>query len=295
MAPLTETDSVIQCIADVRANVGEGSVWVPGEEALYWVDNKGRKVFRSDESGEVRTFRIPFEICCLAPRERGGFIAGTDRGIAEIDLEAGRYDVVANPEADLPGNRFNDGKTDPWGRFWSGTMDNAEKKASGSLYRFDRNLSWTKVDSGYRVTNGPAFDRARCRMYHTDSAARTIYAFDLSETGDASGRRVFARFEEEDGSPDGMTVDSEGHLWVCFWDGWCLRRLSPEGRIVERVDMPVQRPTSCAFGGPELDRLYVTSARLGFDEDALRMQPCAGGLFLVKMKVRGVAETSFAG
>lgn len=295
MAPSSGVHETVRCIADVRANVGEGAVWVAREEALYWVDNKGRKVFRRDETGEVRTFETPFEVGCLAPKSSGGFIAGTNRGIAAIDFEQDRYDVLENPEEDIPGNRFNDGKTDPWGRFWSGTMDNAEKVATGSLYRFDHDLSWMRMDSGYRVTNGPAFDRDRDRMYHTDSAAKTIYVFGLTDSGTMSGRRIFIQFGEHDGSPDGMTVDSEGYLWVCFWDGWCLRRLSPDGRIVERIAMPVQRPTSCAFGGPGLDRLYVTSARRGFDEDALAMQPCAGGLFLVDTAVRGVAETSFAG
>jgi sugar lactone lactonase YvrE len=295
MAPSSDVHETVRCIADVRANVGEGPVWVQREAALYWVDNKGRKVFRRDEGGDVRTYDTPFEIGCLAPRVNGGFIAGTDRGLAALDLEAGRYDVIENPEADIPGNRFNDGKTDRWGRFWSGTMDNAEKAATGSLYRFDADLSWMRMDSGYRVTNGPAFDRARGRMYHTDSGAKTIYAFDLTQSGTLSGRRTFVQFDEKDGSPDGMTVDSEGYLWVCFWDGWCLRRLSPDGHIVERIAMPVQRPTICAFGGPDLDRLYVTSARKGFDQDALAMQPCAGGLFLVDTGVRGVAETSFAG
>jgi sugar lactone lactonase YvrE len=295
MAPQGESNCAIECIADVRANVGEGPVWAAGEQMLYWVDNKGRKVFRRDEAGEVRTFETPFEICCLAPMRSGGFIAGTDKGLAAIDPVAGRYDVLENPEADIPGNRFNDGKVDPWGRFWSGTMDNAEKAATGSLYRFDADLSWIRMDSGYRVTNGPAFDHDRCRMYHTDSAAKVIYVFDLTESGELSGRRIFARFGEKDGSPDGMTVDSEGHLWVCFWDGWCIRRLSPAAEVVETIEMPVQRPTSCAFGGSDLDRLYVTSARLGIDADALGMQPCAGGLFLVDTGVRGVSETSFAG
>lgn len=295
MAPQGESKHRVQCIADVRANVGEGPVWVPGEQMLYWVDNKDRKVFRRDESGDVRTFQTPFEICCLAPKESGGFIAGTDRGIAAIDPQTGRYDVVENPEAGISGNRFNDGKVDPWGRFWSGTMDNAEKAATGSLYRFDADLSWMQMDSGYRVTNGPAFDCDRLRMYHTDSAAKTIYAFDLTSTGQLSDRRIFRQFGDKDGSPDGMTVDSEGHLWVCFWDGWCIRRLSPKAEVVETIEMPVQRPTSCAFGGPDLDRLYVTSARLGIDEDALEMQPCAGGLFLVDTGVHGVSETRFAG
>lgn len=295
MAPPTEANQRVRCIADVRANVGEGPVWVEREAALYWVDNKGRKIFRLDEGGDVRTFETPFEICCIAPKTSVGFIAGTDRGFAEIDLEAGRFEVIGNPEADLPHNRFNDGKTDARGRFWSGTMDNREKEESGSLYRLDPNLEWTKIDGGYRVTNGPAFDRSRGRMYHTDSARKIIYRFDMTETGDVSGRREFIRFDEKDGSPDGMTVDSHGDLWVCFWDGWCLRRISPDGEVLERIEMPVQRPTSCAFGGPNLDRLYVTSARRDLDDDALRMQPCAGGLFLVLTDARGVAETEFAG
>lgn len=295
MAPPIEANQRVRCIADVRANVGEGPVWVERERALYWVDNKGRKVFRLGEDGEAGTFETPFEICCIAPKRSGGFIAGTDRGLADVDLEAGRFEPFGNPEADLPDNRFNDGKTDWSGRFWSGTMDNREEQATGSLYRIDADRSWTKIDSGYRVTNGPAFDRERRRMYHTDSALQVIYGFDLSDRGEVSERSEFIRFGEGDGSPDGMTVDSEGNLWVAFWDGWCLRKISPAGEILERIDMPVQRPTSCAFGGPGLDRLYVTSARRDLDEDALKMQPCAGGLFLVDTDVRGVAETEFAG
>jgi sugar lactone lactonase YvrE len=295
MAPSEELNVAVECIADVKANVGEAPVWVEREQALYWVDNKGKTIFRRAENGDIRRFETRTEVCCLVPRERGGFIAGTDRGIMEIDLKAALFDTIADPEKDLPNNRFNDGKTDPWGRFWTGTMDNREEQATGSLYRVDPDLTISKMDSGYKVTNGPAFDRERGRMYHTDSGAKTIYGFDVSRSGDLSDRRVFIRFEERDGSPDGMTVDSAGHLWVCFWDGWCLRRISPDGQVVGQVNMPVQRPTSCCFGGPDLDRLYVTSARKGIEEDALAMQPCAGGLFLVDTDARGVAETSFAG
>jgi sugar lactone lactonase YvrE len=295
MAPSAHVTDAIRCIADVRANVGEGPVWVESEQALYWVDNKGNRVFRLRESGEVESFETPFQICCLAPKSSGGFIAGTDRGFAAVDPAHARFDIIANPEAALPGNRFNDGKTDAQGRFWSGTMDNAEKATTGSLYKLDPDLRWTKMDSGYHVTNGPAFDPQRGRMYHTDSAPRTIYAFDVSGSGDLGGKRVFLQFGEADGHPDGMTVDSRGDLWVCFWDGWCLRRISPEGEVLDRIAMPVQRPTSCAFGGPDLDRLYVTSARKGLDAESLAMQPCAGGLFLVETDSRGVAQAPFAG
>jgi sugar lactone lactonase YvrE len=295
MAPPLEANQQVRCIADVRANVGEGPVWVERETALYWVDNKGRKVFHLREEGVVRTFETPFEICCIAPKRSGGFIAGTDRGLADVDFETGRFDVFANPEEEIPDNRFNDGKTDWSGRFWSGTMDNREKEATGSLYRIDADQSWARIDGGYRVTNGPAFDRARRRMYHTDSALQVIYRFDLSDDGEVGERSDFIRFGEGDGFPDGMTVDVDGNLWVAFWDGWCLRRISPDGQVLERIEMPVQRPTSCAFGGPNLDRLYVTSARRGLDEGALKMQPCAGGLFLVLTNARGIAEAEFGG
>jgi sugar lactone lactonase YvrE len=296
MAPSTEQQQRnIRCIADVGANVGEGPVWVERDAALYWVDNKGQRVFRLVEDSTLESFDMPLQVCCIAPRASGGFIAGTDKGFAFIDFDGDRIEIIANPEEDIAGNRFNDGKTDAGGRFWAGTMDNAEKETRGSLYRLDRDLSWIKVDGGYHVTNGPAFDPSRGRMYHTDSAPRAIYVFDLADSGDVANKRVFIQFGEADGHPDGMTVDSHGNLWVCFWDGWCIRRISPDGEVTETIDTPVQRPTSCCFGGSDLDKLYVTSASQGIEEDSLAMQPCAGGLFLLEPGARGVAQVPFAG
>jgi xylono-1,5-lactonase len=151
------------------------------------------------------------------------------------------------------------------------------------------------VDSGYRVTNGPAFSPAGDVMYHNDSAGQVAYAFDIASDGTAGNRRNFLQFRESDGYPDGMTVDAEGCLWIAFWDGGCVRRYSPKGEWLETVELPVSRPTSCAFGGPELDRLYITSARVGLDADELEMQPNAGGLFMFVPGVRGLAEVPFAG
>jgi sugar lactone lactonase YvrE len=231
----------------------------------------------------------------IAPRAGGGFIAGTEQGIAEVDLSSGQLKLLFNPEKALPGNRFNDGKVDRASRFWAGTMDDSEREATGSLYRFGAGLSVDTVDSGYKVTNGPAFSPDGRRMYHNDSARQLTYVFDLDEQGNATNRRVFREFGEGEGYPDGMTVDAEACLWIAFWDGWCLRRFSPAGDMLQKLDMPVSRPTSCAFGGPELDRLYVTSASIGLDETAVRMQPNAGGLFMVTPGVRGVADVPFAG
>jgi sugar lactone lactonase YvrE len=285
----------IHCVADVHAVLGEGPVWVAREQALYWVDIKGAKVFRLDAQGERREWPTPLWVCSLVPRASGGFIGGTDEGVAFIDLDQGKFEIVAQPEPDLPHNRFNDGKTDRSGRFWAGTMDNREEEASGTLYRFDADLGCAVVDRDYKVTNGPAFSPDGRRMYHNDSARQVTYAFDLDEAGNAASRRVFLEFREGDGSPDGMTVDAEGCLWIAFWDGWCVRRFSPDGKLLRTVELPVASPTSCAFGGADLDALYVTSASIGLDEDALAMQPKAGGLFMFTPGVQGLEEVPFAG
>ena len=285
----------IHCVADVRAVLGEGPVWVAREAALYWVDIKGRKIFRRDERGQVEQWETPFRVGSMVPRAGSGFIAGTDQGIGTVDLETGRFEIVENPEADLPGNRFNDGKVDRHGRFWVGTMDDTEKHAAGTLYRVDPGFDIRRIDEGYRVTNGPAFSPSGDLMYHNDSARRVTYAFDLDRDGNATNRRVFATYSADEGYPDGMTVDAEACLWIAFWDGGCVRRYSPAGECVGKITLPVTRPTSCAFGGPSLDRLYITSASIGLDEAARAVQPQAGSLFMTSPGVTGLPELPFAG
>lgn len=285
----------IQCVADVRAVLGEGPLWVAREAALYWVDIKGRKIFRLDERDGLEQWETPFRVGSLAPRAGGGFIAGTDHGIGTVDLATGRFEIVHHPEADLPQNRLNDGKVDRHGRFWAGSMDDTEKVAAGSLYRIDPDFSVTRIDEGYRVANGPAFSPAGDLMYHNDSGRKVTYAFDLDAYGNATNRRVFATYGADEGYPDGMTVDADACLWIAFWDGGCVRRYSPAGECLATIELPVARPTSCAFGGPQLDRLYITSASIGLDEAALAAQPQAGGLFMAAPGVRGLPETPFAG
>jgi xylono-1,5-lactonase len=284
----------ISCVADALALHGEGPVWVEREQALYWVDINGRKIFRLKDE-KVTDWRTPMRVGSIAPRASGGFVAGTDEGFAFIDLDAERFETFDHPERHLPRNRFNDGKLDRSGRFWAGSMDDGEREATGSLYRLDPDLSWVRVDEGYRVTNGPAFSPDGRRMYHNDSARQLTYAFDLDGRGNASNRTVLASYGEGDGYPDGMTVDAEGCLWIAFWDGWCVRRLSPVGARLDDVAVPVQRPTSCAFGGEGKDRLYITSARIGLDGTDLDRQPLAGGLFMADVGVVGLAECEFAG
>lgn len=287
-------ESPVKCVADVHAVLGEGPVWVARESALFWLDIKGLKVFRLDLRGHLTEWPTPFRVGSIVPRKSGGFIGGTEDGIAAIDPEAGKFDILFNPEEDRPGNRFNDGKLDRQGRFWAGTMDDGEREDSGTLYRIDDDLSWHSMDGGYRVTNGPAFSPDGKVMYHNDSARQLTYVFDLRD-GQLGERRIFLQFKEGEGFPDGMTVDAEGCLWIAFWDGWCVRRYSPSAEWLATVKLPVARPTSCAFGGLDFDQLYITSASIGLDEGARQMQPNAGGLFMITPGVRGLQDAPFAG
>jgi sugar lactone lactonase YvrE len=284
----------MECIADVKAVLGEGPVWVAREQALYWVDIPQKRVFRWSEAEGVRVSDVPAHVCSIVPRESGGFIGAGYDGFLEIG-DGLELRQLEDPEPELESNRFNDGKVDRRGRFWAGTMDRNERAASGSLYRYDADRSWARIDSGYRVTNGPAFSLDGRTMYHTDSALQTVYAFDLAEDGAASNRRVFARFGEGDGYPDGMTVDAEDCLWIAFWDGWCVRRFSPQGERLHELRVPAQRPTSCAFGGPGLQRLFITSASRDLSPQEREVQPYAGGLFMTVPGVKGVPEPLFAG
>jgi D-xylonolactonase len=284
----------MECIADVRATLGEGPIWVAREAALYWVDIAGQKVFGWSEREGTRTWEPPLPITTLAPRADGGFVAAGHDGFLAFEF-GGEITVLDNPEPDRESNRFNDGKVDRAGRFWAGTMDRHEREACGALYRLDPNLESIRIDDGYRVTNGPAFSLDGRTMYHTDSALQRVYAFDLAADGSATNRRVFAQFGDGDGYPDGMTVDAQDCVWIAFWDGWCVRRLSPAGERIAELKVPVQRPTSVAFGGPDLGRLYITSARRDLTTEELIAQPQAGGLFVTVPGVRGVAEPLFAG
>jgi sugar lactone lactonase YvrE len=290
------TSKTASLVADVHAVLGEGPVWVEREAALYWVDIKGYKVFRHRPAdGALRTWETPYRVCSLAPRAGGGFIGGTEDGFSRVDLEADRFIPVANPEPSRMSNRFNDGKLDRAGRFWAGTMDNDEREATGALYRLDPDGSTARIDDGYRVTNGPAFSPDGRLMYHNDSARQVSYVFDLDEAGNASGRRTFLQFGEGDGYPDGMTVDAEGCLWIAFWDGWSVRRFSPAGEPLDRIEVPVAKPTSCVFGGPDLSQLFITSASIGLSYEEKAAQPHAGGLFVAEPGVHGIADTPFRG
>ncbi|MDB5715377.1 MAG: putative gluconolactonase [Sphingomonadales bacterium] len=292
----TNPQTAARCVSTTRSVLGEGPVWSVTKQALYWVDIKGLRIHRLDPlTGDAINWPTPFRIGSIAPRRDGGFIGASEHGFVAIDATFSRFDIIADPEASRPGNRFNDGKVDMGGRFWAGTMDDTEEQATGALYRLDADLRWSLQDDGYRVPNGPAFSPDGRFAYHTDSAERVIYRFEIGDDGNLAAKHEWAHFEQADGHPDGMTVDGEGCLWVAFWDGWCVRQLSTLGETIAMIPLPIQRPTSCAFGGAALDRLFITSATVGLDEAALAAQPLAGGLFVIETGITGCAPPPFAG
>lgn len=276
--------------------LGEGPVWVPDEQALYWVDILRPKLRRwHPASGIYQDWTMPADIGCFALREKGGAVLGLRTGIAFLDFSNSAVTQLIDPEADLKFTRFNDGKCDRLGRFWAGTMDEESPNYRGALYRLDTNGEIRQMKPGIGISNGLGWSPDNRTMYYTDSAKHTIWAYDFNlRSGTITNQRVFAR-TPEGYVPDGLTVDAEGFVWSAKWDGWKVVRYAPDGSIDQEVPLPVQRPTSCMFGGSELKNLYITSATTGLTESELTAQPLAGGVLVLENDIQGLPEPYFAG
>lgn len=282
----------LTCIWPLGCTLGEGPLWWQG--AVWFTDIKEKSVHRFDpESGQKQSWHAPSEVGFLAPLENGHFIAGTKTGLYDFDPARGDFVLICSVEPGRPSNRLNDGAVDCDGRLWFGSMDDDETQASGMLYRFHRG-SLTAMDSGYVITNGPAFSPDGRTLYHTDTLKRCIYAFDLGADGALTNKRVFALIEEGAGYPDGPVVDSEGCLWTGLFGGWEARRYAPDGRLLQRFAFPVANVTKLAFGGENLTTVYATTARKGLDANALEAQPLAGGLFRFEASVCGQPQRPLA-
>ncbi|MDB5724530.1 MAG: Gluconolactonase [Novosphingobium sp.] len=261
----------------VGALLGEGPVWCADEAALRFVDIKGGRLHRFDPAtGAANTHEIGGQPSFIVPVADGGFLVGSGHDLRRFDGHS-LGDAIAAIE--MPHhNRTNDATVDAAGRLWFGTMDDNEQMATGALHCFDRGVirttTWTAC-----ITNGPAISRDGQALYHVDSAARTIWRIPLDGGSLAAAGEIFIRIAEADGHPDGVVVDSEDCLWVALWDGWGVRRYSPDGTLLFQVGLPCARVTKLAFGGPDLKTAFVTTARTGLDAAALAAQPLAGGLF----------------
>ena len=291
------SDPGVRCVLPARAVLGEGPLWDVAERVLYWVDIKGRAVHRFDPAtGRDARWPMPEEVGSLAVRARGGLVLALRSGFHLFDPATGALAPVARPEPDRRENRFNDGKPDRQGRFWAGSMHDPETAPTGALYRLDPDHSCHRMTDGLVCSNALCWSPDGRTMYHADTSRRTVWAWEFDPVGGAiAHRRVFVELPPDAGAPDGATVDAEGFVWLAHWDGWRLSRLDPDGRVERVVRLPVQRPTCPAFGGPDLDVLFVTSASIELDAAALAAQPCAGGILALRPGVRGLPEARFAG
>ena len=287
----------VRCVLPAGALLGEGPLWDAADRRLYWVDIKGRAVHRFDPAtGNDTRWGVPSTVGSLARRTAGGLVVALRTGFHFLDLATGAVERVIEPELDRPENRFNDGKPDRRGRFWAGSMHDPETAPTGALYRLDSHGACHRMIDGLVCSNALCWSPDGRTMYHADTNRRIVWAWDSEPAnGEIANRRVFAQLSGDDGAPDGATVDAEGFVWLAHWDGWCLTRHDPTGRVERTVRLPVQRPTCPAFGGPTLDVLYVTTATIGLSAEALAAQPWAGGILALDAGVRGLSEMRYPG
>ncbi len=281
-----------RCACGARALLGEGPLWVARESAVYWTDIKGKALHRLRLTDSKHTTWAMPDMLGWVVERRGqpGFVAGLRTGFARLELTPLRIEPLGVLEPELPHNRMNDAAVDSSGCIWAGTMDDREQQDSGSLYRLDTAGRWTKHDTGYGVSNGPTFSPRHDLLYHTDTARRVIYRFPLGRDGRLGERELFVKFEDEWGWPDGMATDVDGGVWVAHWEGGRVSRFGPDGRLDRVIRLPVSRVTSCCFAGDALERMFVTSASLGREDEAM-----SGCLFEIDPGVRGAPTYAYGG
>lgn len=286
----TEQTPAVTPIWTGRAILGEGPLWSPKRGRLFFVDILGHRILSCGLTGEAPAeWRLEHSPCWIIEQAEGDhFLVGLERSVVIMRLTPGEpaaiLHVVTEPGLLPPGMRLNDAKADAEGRVYFGAMDAAEVEAIGQLHLLGLDGGITTLDHGYTVTNGPAISPDGRTLYHADSPARTVYAFDRTPDGGLTGKRVHIRFTEAEGYPDGMTVDAEGGLWVCHWDGSRVTRFTPAGMRERVIPLPASRVTSCVFCGPDLDQLAITTAAHERMDESL-----SGALFLTQPGLRGLA------
>ena len=278
----------------IRCTLGEGTLWVKEHNSIYFVDIKKKKICSLNiKNKKKKIFKVNKEVGFIAHIRDNIFILGLQGELRIQNLKSKKIlkSIPIEPEIKL--NRINDGKTDPAGNLWFGTMDNLERKIEkGSLYKLDKNLKLTRVDKNYRITNGPAFID-QFNFYHTDSPKRTIYKIKINKNNKIISKKIFKKLTPEEGVPDGMTVDKNKNLWVAHFLGACVSVFNNRGKLVHRIQFPAKNITNCAFGGKNNQELYVSTATKGMDKADLRKFRYSGFFFGVKTNSKGVLQKKF--
>ena len=264
--------------------LGEGPVWDAVQKVICWIDIVNGEIHEySPEKKIHKTIPVHQMIGTIAVCKDGNFVAALQNGFAFINRQSGEIKMINDPENHLPNNRFNDGKCDPAGRFWAGTMSLTDEPDKGNLYSLEKDGRIKKQIGNVSISNGIAWSIDETILYYIDTPTFEIVAYNYEKsTGLISNKKVIIKIDKEEGAPDGMTIDTEGMLWIAHWDGWQVTRWNPAtGQKLLAIKLPVARVTSCTFGGDNLEDLYITSAKVGLSEAALKMQPLAGSLFII--------------
>jgi sugar lactone lactonase YvrE len=297
MARVTPSAAAAELALDVRAELGEGPVWDPAASALYFVDILRGLVHRFDPATQgLRTYEVGSAVGAVALTDRGDLALALCDGFARMDLSSGAVEMVAEVEADKTDQRMNDGSCDAAGRFWAGTMALDERADAGALYRLDPDGRVQTMIARVSISNGIDWSDDGRLMYYIDSPTQSVDVFDFDlASGRIANRRSFVRIDPADGTPDGLTLDAEGFVWVALWGGSAVRRYASDGTLDSIVTVAAPHVTSCAFGGHDLGDLYITTARIKLSDAERARQPLAGGLFRTRPGVSGRPSYRFKG
>ena len=285
-----------ELVLDTKSELGEGAIWNYKTGELIWVNIKGEILnFYNPKTESNREMFTGQMIGTVVPAESGKVMVALQNGIYSYDPDSGAKKLIVDPEADKPDNRFNDGKCDPAGRFWVGTMSLVGAKNAGALYRLDADSTIHKMIDGVGISNGIVWSADKSKMYYIDTPTRKVMGYDYdNETGDISNPKVAVEIPDGIGYPDGMTIDKKDNLWVALWGGSAVACFNPEnGELLRKIEVPAKNVTSCAFGGDDLGTLYITTARESTSDEDLEHFPHAGGVFKVRPGVKGVKAHFF--
>lgn len=286
----------LELVLDAKAMLAEGPLWDDETQRLYWVNILESKLNVFDPAtGGNEAIDVGQYVGAAVLGRAGEAVLAMHRGFYSLDLQTGRLTEIFDPEPGLPDQRFNDGKCDALGRFWAGTMPMSGESPTGKLYRLDPDRRVNAMLDGIGCSNGLAWSSDHKTMYYIDSPTRQVMAYDYDlERGEMSNPRPVVTIPEGGGVPDGMTIDTDGMLWVAQWGGWQVSRWDPlNGKMLDAIAVPAARVSSCTFGGADLDELYITTARIGLDEAQLADQPHAGGIFRIRTGAKGMPAHRF--
>ena len=281
------------CVWKNKSLLGEGTLWVPTLNSIFFVDIKKKKILILNyKTKKKRILKVNKEIGFILQAKENIFILGLKSELRIVNIKNFKTIFSISIEPNKPNNRINDGKVDSVGRLWFGTMDNFQKKKSGSLYCLDNHLKLHKVDDKYFITNGPAF-LDKNNFYHTDSRKREIYKIKINNKLKILKKTVFLKFNKNEGSPDGMTTDINNNLWVCHYHGASISVYDSSGIKIHKISIPAKNITNCVFGGSNNNELFISTACKGMKAKEIKQYPLSGSLFKVKTNLKGKKNISF--